>query len=556
MILTRRGFTGGLIGLAAGSALPVRAFAQAQSLPQPRFDAAIAAIRAYAGAHVAAFGLPGLTVGLTAPGGFSTIFDLGHANRDSRSPIGADTLFQVGSISKLMTALVVHQLAAEGKFALSDPIARLLPTIPLPSVEGITVQHLLDHRSGLPADAPLFPAGGLWTGFEPGTYWSYSNTGYDILGKLAEQVGGKPLGRLLEERLFGPLGMSRTRGAITARDRTLFAQGYEAANNSFPYARGVPLAPAGWVDVTFGAGSVASTAADMNRLYAAMSEGVRGAALPGLNPAQTKTYLTHAAPTDSPAMNYGNGLMHVGDGLRRYLHHTGGMVSFSSAFHLELASGAAAFASASLSGLAGYRPKLLSKYAVDALAAAIAGKPLPAAPRIDDRLVGAAAFVGRYTGPAGTFEVLPGSPLTLSADGRSAALQPWGGTVFRTTHPDFARFSLMFERVAGKVVAAAWGPDQFARAGSGVRPAPTDPALARLAGRYVNDSPWWGVVEVVERGGKLWLGTEVPLVALGRDLWRIGDDRRSPERAAFADPIGERPQTLVFSGEKFVRHDI
>ena len=551
-MLTRRGFAGGLIGLAATGALPVRAFAQAQ----PRFDAAVAAIRAYAAAHVAAFGLPGLIVGLTAPQGFSTTFDLGHANRESRSPIDADTLFQVGSISKLMTALVIHQLAAEGKFALSDPIARLLPTIPLPSVEGITVQHLLDHRSGLPADAPMFPAGGLWTGFRPGTYWSYSNTGYDILGKLAEQAGGKPLGRLLEERLFAPLGMSRTRGSIVAADRTLFAQGYEAANNSFPYARGVPLAPAGWVDVTFGAGSVASTAADMNRLNLALAEASRGGSLPGLNPAQTKAYLTHAAPSDSPAMNYGNGLMHTSDGPRRYLHHTGGMVSFSSSFHLELASGAAAFASSSLTGLAGYRPRLLSKFAADALASAIAGRPLPNAPKIDDQLPGAAGFVGRYAGRAGAFEVLPGSPLTISASGRSAPLQPWGGTVFRTTHPDFARFSLVFERTAGKIVAADWGPEQFARVGSGARAAPSDPALARLAGRYVNDSPWWGVLEIVERGGKLWLGTEVPMVALGPNLWRVGEERRSPERAAFVDPIGKRPQTLVYSGEKFVRHDI
>ncbi|MEO7654630.1 MAG: serine hydrolase domain-containing protein [Sphingomicrobium sp.] len=552
MILTRRGFTGGLLGLAATGAVPPRAFAQSTA----RFEPAIAAIRAYAGAHVSAFGLPGLIVGLIAPGGFAATFDLGHANRDSRSAIGADTLFQVGSITKLMTALVIHQLAAEGKFALSDPIDRLLPTIPLPSGETVTVQQLLDHRSGLPADAPLFPPGGLWTGFKPGSAWSYSNTGYDILGKLAEVAGGKPLVRLLEERLFRPLGMGRTRGSIMARDRASYAQGYEAANNAFPYARGVPLAPAGWVDVTFGAGSVASTAADMNLLFAAISGAARGGSLPGLNPAQTAAYLTHAAPTDSPAMNYGNGLMHVGDGPRRYLHHTGGMVSFSSAFHLDLGSGTAAFASASLTGFTGYRPKLLSKFAVDALTNAITGRPLPIAPRLDDRLAGAAGFVGRYSGAAGAFEVLPGAPLTISAGGRSAPLQPWGGTVFRTTHPDFARFSLMFERVGGKIVAAAWGPDQFARVGSGARPIPPDPALARLAGRYVNDSPWWGVVELVERGGKLWLGTEVPLVSIGANLWRVGDDRKSPERAAFADAIDGRPQTLLFSGEKFVRHDI
>ena len=552
MTFTRRGFAGGLVGLAAGSALPARLWAQSQ----PRLEPALSAIRAYAGAHVAAFGLPGLIVGLSAPGGFATSFDLGHANRDSRAPIGSDTLFQVGSISKLMTALVVHQLAAEGKFALGDPIIRLMPTVAIAGGEAITVQHLLDHRSGLPADAPLFPAGGLWVGFKPGTYWSYSNTGYDLLGKLAEQAGGKPLGRLLEERLFAPLGMTRSRGSITAGQRTSFAQGYEAANSAFPYARGVPLAPAGWVDVTFGAGSVASTASDMNRLNAAIAGAARGASLPGLTAAQTKSYLSHAAPSDSPAMNYGNGFMHVSDGPRRYLHHTGGMVSFSSAFHLDLASGAAAFASSSLTGLAGYRPKQLTKFAVDALSAALAGRALPSPPRLDDRIANASSYFGRYSGPHGEFEVLAGAPLTISANGRSAALQPWGGSVFRSTHPDFARFALMFERTAGRVTAAAWGPHQFMRAGTAARPKPTDLALAKLAGRYVNDSPWWGVIEIVERGGRLWVGTDVPLVLLGPNLWRVGEERRSPERVAFADPIGERPQTMLFSGEKFVRHDI
>ena len=67
---------------------------------------------------------------------------------------------------------------------------------------------------GCPSDAPLFPDGGLWTAYAPGAHWHYSNTGYEILGKLAEHLGGKPLGDLLAERIFAPLGMRRSRGAI------------------------------------------------------------------------------------------------------------------------------------------------------------------------------------------------------------------------------------------------------------------------------------------------------------------------------------------------------
>ena len=460
-MLSRRAFAGGLAGLAFAG--PVSGVAQAQG--GPGLEPALSAIRAYAGAHKAMFNLPGMTVGLVAPDGYSTSFDIGVASLDGPRPIGPDTLFQIGSISKLITALLIHQYAAEGRFALSDPIAKLLPTVPVPASAGITVQQLLDHRSGLPGDAPLFPPGGLWVGYEPGTHWSYSNTGYDILGKLAESTGGKPLARLVEERVLMPLGMERSRGDIIAADRARFAQGYEASNNAIPYARGVPLAPAAWVDVTFGAGNVASTALDMNRLTAALAGALRGGSLPQLSAAQTAVFLDHAAPTDSAAMRYGNGLMHVSSGDRRYLHHTGGMVSFSSSFHLDKASGAAAFASTTLSGLAGYRPSGLTRFAVNALTEATAGRPLPTPPRLDDRVSDPAAYVGIYSGAAGTFEVLPGGPLTISSGGRSASLQPLGNNLFRTTHPDFARYTLMFERTGPRVTGASWGPSQFSRRG-------------------------------------------------------------------------------------------
>ena len=129
----------------------------------------------------------------------------------------------------------------------------------------IKVQHLLDHVAGLPADAPTFPDGGLWTAYAPGEHWHYSNTGYDILGKLAEHLGGKPLDRLLEERIFAPLGMRRTRGAIIAADRLLYAQGYEAADPT-SRSRAAPRwpRPPGSTGHVW-RGSVASTADDMNR---------------------------------------------------------------------------------------------------------------------------------------------------------------------------------------------------------------------------------------------------------------------------------------------------
>src|SRR5690348_12937986 len=421
MLISRRAFTGGALSVAFGSQLASPAFAQ-----DSKRAAALAAMRLYGQAHLDHFRLPGMTLGVTTPDGFSTVLSFGYANAEARTPITPDTLFQVGSISKLMNAAMIHQFAGEGRLRLTDRISDLLPAIPLPRGNAIEVQHLLDHVAGIPGDAPAFPDGGLWTAYAPGAHWHYSNTGYEILGRLLEHLGGKPLDRLIEERIFAPLRMRRSRGAIIGQDRTLYAQGYEAADE-LPFAIGVPLAPAAWVDVTFGAGNVASTADEMTRLLRSLADAAQGRGGMGLPPEAARAFTSHAVPSDERGMRYGNGLMHVGANGRSYLHHTGGMISFASSFHVDVASGVGAFASSTISAFAEYRPRLLTQYAVDALTDAAAGRPVPLPTRLESPFPNAAAYIGTYAGPAGAFEVRAGNPLAIVADGESAALQPWGG---------------------------------------------------------------------------------------------------------------------------------
>ncbi|MGN6058508.1 MAG: serine hydrolase domain-containing protein [Sphingomicrobium sp.] len=552
MKLSRRAFTGGAFTLALGSQLGVPAIAQ----PRTDLTAALAAIRAYAEANRTFWGLPALTLGLTTPDGFATVENFGFANADAHTPIGPDTLFQIGSITKCMVAAIVHQLAGEGRIGLGQRVSDILPIVPLPRGNTITIQHLLDHSAGLADSAPVFSDGGLWTAYAPGAHWHYSNTGYDILGKIAEHAGGKPLAQLLKERIFVPLGMAQTRGAILGADRPRYAQGYEAADQTAVYARGVPLEPAAWVDVTFGAGCVASSAGDMIRFLRTLANAAQGRGGLGLSPQQAKLFATHAVTSDTPGMSYGNGLMHVANAGRSYLHHTGGMVSFSSSFHVDVANGIGAFASTPLSAFAEYRPRLLTRFAVDALTDALAARPLPTPPALDVRLPGPAHYFGSFAGPGGSFEVRAGNPLTIVADGKSAELQPWGGDIFRTTHASFRQFSLLFERTKGVITGAAWGPSAYLKAGAGGQLAPSNPALAKLAGRYIDDDPWFGAAMVVERGGKLWVGTEVPMTQIGENLWRVGQESWSPERGSFANYIDGRPQTFIFSGVKFLRHDI
>lgn len=554
MQVSRRDFTRGAIALAASSSLGGRAFAQiAPGLsPQQR---ALGAIQDYADAHLAWFGLPGLTLGVTSPSGFSSVIHSGFANIETGAPIADGTFFQIGSISKNFTAAMIHQFAAEGRLKLTDRFVTALPGAPLPRNSPVEVQHVLDHVAGFPGDAPSFPRGGLWTAYAPGKHWHYSNTGYDLIGRLAEHLGKKPLDQLLAERDFKAMGMGRTRGAIMGAERLLYARGYEEANTAVPFVRGSPLVPAPWVDVTTGAGCIASTASDMNLYLRSLANAAQGRGGMGLGPKAGLAFTSHSVPSDSPEMAYGNGLMHVTSDGRRYLHHTGGMISFTSSFHVDVENGIGSFASSTISAFSGYRPRKLTMYAIQAIAAAEAGRPLPDPPALETNVEKPGDYVGRYVAGSRAFEIRSAPHLSIVMDGTEAPLESFGGDSFGTLHPEFRQFSLLFERRQGNVVAASWGPDTFAREGADFRVPASDPKLAAFAGRYVNDSPWFGTTMVVERGGKLWLGTDTPLTRIGRNLWRAGEESWSPERVSFADWINGKPQTLLFSAVEFARQD-
>ena len=380
----------------------------------PAMVAAIHKIAAYATLHRKTFGLPGLTLVCTAPNGVSAHIRTGYANRELRTPLTADYLFQIGSISKSFVAMAIHQLAQEGKLKLSDDIRTALPGVALPPAPPITLSHLIEHSSGLPDDAPLFPRspdGLLWSAFEPGSRWSYSNTGYDLLGKVVERMDKTTLAEALRRRIFAPLSMATARGEIIASERTRFATGYSPLDPAVDAIPGGRLAPAAWVNVTFGAGCVAATAKDMTHWlrYLAQDPAVAGKLL---HPEAAAGYFRPgiAAPGwASQGAHYGAGLAHVPIEGRTLLHHTGGMVSFSSAIHVDPVAKVGAFASTN-SGGQEYRPRDVTAFACALLRSIVspepgfAPKPKPAerrtrpatppAPTSTDPTLG--AFAGRY----------------------------------------------------------------------------------------------------------------------------------------------------------------
>ncbi len=381
----------------------------------PALKAALSKIAAYTDAHRRGYGLPGLTLVCTAPG-FTAYVRSGHADVERGLPLAADHMFQIGSISKSFVGMALHQLAAEGKLSLTDDIRKVLPDVALAPEPPISLINLLEHSSGLPDGAPLFPRigdGKLWSAFKPGSAWSYSNTAYDLLGKVVEHFDNRPLAQSLEARILKPLGMTTARGEIIAAERMKYAVGYSPADTAVDSHPGGHLAQGPWVNVTFGAGCVAATTRDMARWIRYLAGAGAGHGAPLLTDEGAKRFTAPGILAPGWAVagaRYGAGLAHVPVEGRTLLHHTGGMVTFSSSIHVDPVANVGCFASTN-SGMQEYRPRELTAYASALLRAAVAPvaglspspppirKPEPAKPTakpagaIDPEL---AALAGRY----------------------------------------------------------------------------------------------------------------------------------------------------------------
>jgi CubicO group peptidase (beta-lactamase class C family) len=206
----------------------------------------------------------------------------GKANAELNVPVTQETRFNIASVTKPMTATLAIQLVVEGKLRVSDSLARWFPDFP--KADSITVSMLLRHRSGIPHEVvPDSEATRPFTAaelverakrmpldFSPGLRESYSSGGFEVLTRVLELVSGKPYGVLLQERIFGPLGMTHS---ANADSRTLLAG---RATGYVPGAHGTENAPL--VDFTSiqGAGSVWSTARDLSRFVDSLVVGRLG----------------------------------------------------------------------------------------------------------------------------------------------------------------------------------------------------------------------------------------------------------------------------------------
>lgn len=146
----------------------------------------------------------------------------GLADRSAQVANGAATAFDVGSIQKDLTAIVVFGLAEDGALAVSDTLADVLPDVPADKAD-ITLLQVLQHSAGFDeyhdTTGDFEPMNELEARerilaqellFDPGTDESYSNSGYTLLADIAQTVAGKPFAELVRERVFVPAAMDHS----------------------------------------------------------------------------------------------------------------------------------------------------------------------------------------------------------------------------------------------------------------------------------------------------------------------------------------------------------
>lgn len=304
--------------------------AQEPALPK-KYD--LKAIDEYIAGQVKAKGFVGLSVAIMRDG--KIVFAKGYGKRslEKNLPVETDTSFAVGSITKQFTCACIFLLAEDGKLSINDPVAKYFPH--LTRANDITIRDLMNHTSGYPDYYPLdfldrrmlkpisFEAlakdyACTKLDFEPGTRYSYSNTGYIILGGIVEKISGKRFGEFLEARILKPTKMGHSRFA-SAKDLPLAATGY----TSFALGAPEPAIPEadGWIDA---AGALWASASDLLRWDLALVQGKV------LKPESYKEMTASRKLTTGKISDYGGGLSVGTLNGDPVIRHTGAVSGFVS----------------------------------------------------------------------------------------------------------------------------------------------------------------------------------------------------------------------------------
>lgn len=222
-----------------------------------------------------------------SPEGVDLLHAVGLADKGASTPIGPETAFNIGSLTKDFTQVAILRLYERGLLDLDDTLGKHLGGFPSEVADSVTVRHLLAHRSGWGHywDHPEYLARfqdlyelddyldfirTLPLDFEPGSREQYSNTGYEVLGAIVEAVSGMPYSEFVQAEIFEPLGMTSTGNFDRDLPHVGRARGYtnehpRGPTTGFVRENTYMLPPRGT-----SAGGTFSTAPDLLRFWSAL----------------------------------------------------------------------------------------------------------------------------------------------------------------------------------------------------------------------------------------------------------------------------------------------
>lgn len=297
----------------------------------------------------------GIVVGIVSPQG-RRLIRYGKPGLDDARPLNGDTVFEIGSITKVFTSLLLSDMIKKGEVALNDPVAMYLPPgVKVPEWNGhkIALVDLATQTSGLPffpTDFPLVDAdpaavAGESAGYsierlfrflsgcellhDIGVHWEYSNLGVGLLGLALARRADTDYASLVRSRITGPLGMEATAIAVTRKMKARLAIGYDS--------KLLPAPVTNWPAFE-GAGSLRSSANDLLILLSAFLGTKPSALLPALT-----AMLETRRPSDDWLAYLGGqqalGWWVIGSGDEAIIAHAGETMGFSGSIALNIKTG-------------------------------------------------------------------------------------------------------------------------------------------------------------------------------------------------------------------------
>ncbi len=536
---------------------------------EPQFKDAFRKIDMFVRQDVRASGVPALVVGITNRERLLQVSAHGYADMERKIPMRPDSKFEIGSISKSFASIVLLQLQERGLLDLDDPVTEHLPWLKIKTrFKPITLRHLMSHTAGiiqgteesLSAYSEALVLERIGASTPPGRFFHYSNTGYKILGLVLEGLLGKSNGQIIKERVTEPLGMKDTETVIWNDMRERLPIGYGAYHDDRPHPRNGRLAPWPWFEVETADGSIVSTASDMATYVRMILNKGRS---PERRIISQKSFemLTQKIVDSSDAntkQHYGLGLGTMTVNGHTYVGHTGGMLGFISEILADMDDGLGVVT--------------LNNSHVDSndialntltmLNAAVRGKRSPSlpAPRDSFRVKNASDYAGEYgrlDGKRVSFRSQRGR-LYLVEGTKTIPLEQRDKDTFLADHSDYHLFLFKFGRKAGKVVEVFHGADWYPKGAYKGRWALGHPrSWHPYLGHYRSLNPWASNFRVVLRKGALVFiqhdGKEEPVVAIGDGTFRVGADKRCPERVEFSAIFKGKAMVAVLSGAHYVR---